>query len=86
MLTCRNDLVGVLLVKDGDGVGSYHLMQRKLHRSEQVARLLHLDIFNQLDEHFRICVRDKRDAIFFKFTFDDRIVLNDAVVYDGEIV
>ena len=81
-----NNLAGVALVHDSDGVGAYHLMQRHLHGFEQRQILLDHDILHKLHENLSICVALELHAFRLKLRLDVGIVLDDAVMDDGKVV
>ena len=81
-----NNLAGVALVHDSDGIGTYHLMQRHLHGFEQRQVLLHHDILHKLHENLSICVALEFYALRLKLRLDVGIVFDDAVMDDGKVV
>ena len=81
-----DDLIRVTLVEHGDGIGTYHLIECHLHGLQQRDVLLHHNIFYQLDQHLGIGLTDELHALLSQFLFDVGIVLDDAVVDDGQIM
>ena len=73
------------LVDQGNGISAYHLVQRQLHRREQVEMFLLLDIFYQLHQHLGIGVRTEGKSLLLQFLFQVSIILDDTVMDNGQI-
>ena len=84
-LTRRNDLVGIVLVDDGESVCSDDHPERHPDGCEQVHILLGADIVDELHEHLGVGVAAELHSLFHELVLEHRIVLNDAVVDDGKL-
>ena len=85
LLACGNNLPGFTLVEKGDGIGTDDLVKGQLDGSERVQVFLHLNVFYELDKHFRICIRLESHALFYKLLLEFGIVFDDAVMNDSQI-
>ena len=45
-----------------------------------------LDVFNELYEHLRISVRNKSNALCLEFLLQLRIILDDTIVNDSQVM
>ena len=86
LLTGSNNLAGVALVDDGNGVGTYHLIEGHLHSLQQRQLLLDHHVFHQLHQHLGVCVALKGHTLVYQLLLDVGIVFDDAVMNDGQIV
>ena len=86
LLSGGNDLIGVVLVEHGDGVGTNHLIQGNLYGSQQIQMLMLLDVFNQLHQHLGIGIAHKVYTLCLQFLLQVGVVLDDAIVDDGQIL
>ena len=86
LLAGRNDLIGIALVEQGNGIGSDHLIESYADGLQQGEILLALDIFDELNEHLRICVRLELDAPFDQLALQFGIILNDAIMDYGQVM
>ena len=86
LLTGSHDLIGITLVEHGDGVGTNHLIECHLNGLQQRQVLFHHHIFYQLYQHLGVGIADKLHTLGPQFLLDIGIVLDDAVVDDGQIV
>ena len=85
LLAGGNNLVGVALVEHRNGIGANHLAERHLHRRQQVDALVFLDILDELDEHLGVGVALELHAFLLQLLLQVGVVLDDAVVDDGQI-
>ena len=79
------NLVGVVLVENGNGVSTNDGAQGDTHGCEQIHVFLRAYIFYQLHQHFGVGVALKFDAFLLQLLLQHSIVFNDAVVDDGQI-
>ena len=79
------NLVGGVLVENGDGVSTNDGAQSDTHGCEQIHVFLRAYIFYQLHQHFGVGVALKFDAFLLQLLLQHSIVFNDAVVDDGQI-
>ena len=86
LLACCYNLPGLALVDDGDGIGSYHLMECHLHGFEQRDVLPDHDILHELHQHLGVCVALELHAFRLELHLDVGIVLYDAIMDDGKIL
>ena len=83
-LAGTDDGIWMHAVNYGDGIGTYHLMQRYLHGFQQSYVVARHDIFDELNEHFCICSTLEGDAPTGQLLFQRQVVFNDAIVYEGQ--
>ena len=83
--TCSNEHVRMFLADDGDGVGASYLLQSQAYcRFEIVLCYSEVGVFDQVRENFSICFGAEGMPIAFQFCTQFYIVLDDAVVDDGQ--
>ena len=85
-LARRDDLVAVVLLNHGDGIGTDHLTERLLHGFEQRTGVGRADIFDQVHQHLRIGAAAERVAVLFERIFQHPVIFDDSVVYQGDIL
>ena len=73
--------LGMVRADHGDAVSALHQIQGDTHGFHQIAMKMTRD---QLRQHFRIGVAFEDDAVGLELTFQGGIVLDDAVVHDGD--
>ena len=81
-----HNLIGIPLVEHSDGVGTNHLIERHLNGLQQRKVLLHHHILNELHQHLGIRIALELHVLGLQFLFDIGIVLDDAIVDDGQIM
>ena len=83
-LTGCDNLVGVVLVDDGHGIRSDDLVQCDTYRGKQVEFLLGAYVVDELYEHFCVGVAVELNPFLLQLVFQHGIVLDDAVVDNGQ--
>ena len=73
-------------IQYGDGVGTDHLVERHLNGLQQFQMLVFLDILNQLHQHLRVGIADEVYALGLQLRLQVGVVLDDAVVDDGQVL
>ena len=86
LLASGNDLRGVTLVENGDSVGTDDLIKCHLNSLEQREVFLHHNILHELYQHLGIGVAFELDALGLEFLLYVRIILNDSIVDNGQIM
>ena len=86
LLTSGNDLIRIALIEKSDGIGTNHLTKSYLNSSQQVQVFLHLNIFNQLNEHLSIGITFEGNAFGNQVFLDVGIVLDDTIMDDCKIL
>ena len=79
-----DDGVGIHPVQNCDGIGADDLMQSYLDRTEQVQVIADHDVLDELDQYFRVRYALEGDAPAAEILLEGRIVLDDAIVDQGE--
>ena len=77
-------MVGIVLVYDHNCVGADHFVERHTNGFKKVEVGLVAYILDQVDEHFGIGVRGKAVATVDELFLEGGVVLDDAVVDDGQ--
>jgi hypothetical protein len=78
-----DDLAGLLVVDDGDGVGADQSLAGELHRLEEIRFVLERGL-DQVGDAFGVGVRGEDVALGSQFAAQAFVVLDDAVVDDGD--
>ena len=86
LLAGSDNLVFVSLVEHCNGISSDELGEGKPHCSKQVYVLSRLYVFYELHDDFRIGIRTEFHAIGNEFLLQVSIVLDDAIMNDGDIL
>ena len=81
---CGDDAVGVVFGEDGNGVGADDLLEGELYGGAEVDAVGVTDVFDEVDDDFGVGVAAEGVAFAFEFETEDGVVLDDAVVYEGE--
>ena len=84
-LACGDDLFGMPFVQYRDGIGTDDLMQGHLHGTQQIQIIAHLDIFNELHQHFGIRLAAELHAALLQTFLQRGIVLDDAVMDQRQV-
>ena len=85
LLASGDNLARVALVDDGNGIGANHLIERHLHSLKQRQTFPDHDILHQLHQHLRVGVALTLNTLCLQLRLDVGIVLDDAVVDDGQV-
>ena len=80
----KDDLVGFVGGDDGQGVGTHHVGEGDADGLGEVALLMLVDIVYQMDQHFCIGFTLKDVASLCQFLTQGKVVLDDAIVDDGD--
>ena len=80
-----NQLVGVIFLHDDDGIGTHHMVQGDTYRLKQIHMLAKLHVFDEVGKYFRVGRRFKSEATLFQFLAKAQIVLDDAIVNQGNV-
>ena len=86
LLTGSNNLGGVALVDDGNGISANNLIESSLNGLQQRELLLDHNIFDQLNKYLGIGIALERHTLFNELGLDVGIVLDDTVMDDGQVV
>ena len=86
LLTSCNDLTGVALVNDSNGIGTNHLKEGYLNSLQERQVLFHHDILYQLNQHLGIGIRLEVYSLVYQFCLDVSVVLNNTIVDNGKVV
>ncbi len=78
--------VAVALLDDGDGIGADHLPEGLPHGFEQRAAAGRADVFDQVHQHLGVGAAAERVAVLFERVLQHPVVLDDAVVYQGDVL
>ena len=81
----RHQRVRVLAVQHHDGVSTHHAVQGKSHRFREITLLRALDVIHQMHEHFGVGVALEHVTTVLQLFLQRCIVLDDAVVDQGEV-
>src|SRR5689334_22518897 len=85
MATGSNEHIGVLLADNGDGIGASHLLQCQSYcRFEVMLCCPKVGMFDQMRKDFGIRLGAEGMSIAFQFCTQFRVVLDDAVMDDGQ--
>ena len=84
-LSSSNDLVWIVFVEYGYGIGSDDSSECYSDSCQQISLFLSSDVVNELHEHFRVRVAVELDAFLLQQFFQECIVLYYAVMDDGEV-
>ena len=85
-LAGADQTVGVALLDDGDGIGADDVLEGQLGGGEEVAVVRVLHVFHQLDEDLGVGVGAEGDAVRLHHSAQRLVVLDDAVVHEGEVL
>ena len=80
-----DNLVGMALLENGNGIGTHDVLERELDGIVEVAFVGDHHEFDQLDEHFGVGLAAEGHAVFLQFGAEGFVVLDDAVVYQREV-
>ena len=86
LLASGDNLAGLALVNDSDGVSAYHLAQGHLHAGEQVEAFSHLNVFYQLHKYLGVGIALETHALRHQVALDGGIILYDTIVDDNQVV
>ena len=86
LLAGSNNLVRVTLVKNCDGISANHLTERYLNGSQQIKILLHLNVFDELNEHLCISLALELHTLGNQVLLDVGIVLDNTIMNHGKIL
>ena len=86
LLAGSDNLAGITLVDNGNGISTDDLIEGYLNGLQQRELLLHHDILHQLHQHLGIGIRLEMDAFLDKLRLDVGIVLNDAIVDNSQVM
>ena len=86
LLAGSNNLVRVTLVKNCDGISANHLTERNLNGSQQIKILLHLNVFDELNEHLCISLALELHTLGNQVLLDVGIVLDNTIMNHGKIL
>ena len=84
-LAGAHQLVGVVLLQDGYGIGADDILQGALHGGEEVALLSLLRVLNKLHQHLGVGVGAEVIALLLQLGAQRLVVLDDAVMHQREI-
>ena len=70
---------------DGDGIGAHHMVQGDTNGLKEVDMLALLHVLDEVGEHFRVGRRQESEATFLQFLAQAEIILNNAIVNQGNI-
>ena len=85
-LAGAHQLVGMVLLQDGYGIGADDVLQGALHGGEEVALLGLLRILDELHQHLGVGVGAEVVALLLQLGAQRLVVLDDAVVHQREIL
>ena len=74
----------MFFIQDSDRVRADHLLQCQLHGRLQVHMLVHLRIFDQLNQHLGVRIGLERVPFLHQSAFEHRVVLDDTVMDDRQ--
>ena len=74
----------MVFVKNSDCIGSDDLLERELDGGLEVHMLVELGVFDELDEHLCVGLGFEGVALLLQTGFEDRVVLNDAIMNDRQ--
>ena len=74
----------MVFVEYRDSISAHHLLQSQLDGSFQVHLAVDLRVFDELNEHFGICVGFEGITFCLQTLFEDRVVLDDTVMDDSQ--
>ncbi len=84
-LAGSDDFVWIILVEQRNGIRSNHLMKSHTYCGEQVGMTLQTNVFDELNNHFSICVAFEFHTFCHESLLQRSIIFDDAVVDDGKI-
>ena len=70
---------------DGDGIGAHYMVQGDAHGLKQIHMLTLLHVLDKVGEHFRVGRRKEGKTAFFQFLSKAQVVLDDAVMDQGQV-
>src|SRR5699024_9836375 len=74
-----NKLIGTILTHDHNRIGTNHFIQSQAHSLQQVSGIT-MNIFYQVNKNLGIRITTKYMTLCLQSFFDDRVVLDNAVV------
>ena len=86
LFTGSHNLIGIPLIKNGNGISTDHLIEGHLNSLQQRQFFLQHHIFDQLYQHLSISIADKLYALVFQFLLDIGIIFDDSVVDNSQVV
>ena len=84
-LACGNQLVGVAFLDNGNGIGAHDMVQGDAHGLEEVDMLALLHVFDEVGEHLGVGRRQEGEPAFLQFLAQTQVVLDDAVMDQGQV-
>ena len=80
-----HQLVGMLLLQNGDGIGTDDVLQRTLYGGEQAAFAFLLGVFNQLHQHLGVGFAAELVAFLLEHGAQGLVVLDNTIVHQREV-
>ena len=86
LLASSNNLAGVALIDNSNGISTYHLIKSHLYGLQQRELLLDHYVFDQLYEYLSICIALELNTLTDEFCLDVSIILDYTVVDNSQIM